>query len=76
MPLIKQAWDSTKTLSQNYSKIGLVSFLNGRAGGKLDSSLNYSMLKTKLHNLKHQDVEFREIDQVKENLKVGHIILV
>lgn len=59
MPIIQKAWDHSKTLSQNYSEIGLQSFLNGKAGGSLDSALAYSKLKSKLNSIKdHLDTEW------------------
>ena len=62
MPLIKKAWDTKKTLSQNYSQIGLQSFLNGKAGGDLNYSVNYSLLKSKLGNIKDElKTEFRDL---------------
>ena len=64
MPLIKDVWDPSKTLSQNYSEIGLISFLNGRAGGKSDSSLNYSTIKNKLNKVKEEQVEWKMISDV------------
>lgn len=80
MPLIKKAWDSSKTLSQNYSEIGLQSFLNGKAGGNLDSSLLYAKLKDKLYSIKdHIETEWISPSQLTESddsgkVQVEHLI--
>jgi len=65
MPLIQKAWDHSKTLSQNYSEIGLQSFLNGKAGGSIESASAYSKLKTKLNSIKeHLDTEWVSPDEL------------
>ena len=72
--LVQQSWDKTKTLRQNYQKMGLVSSVGGSAGGSGMEAEEYiyavrSLLKIPLKLLKEQNQNHKEglsklIDQI------------
>jgi nucleolar protein 16 len=62
-PLVKQNWDKTKTLKQNYQALGLTSHLNGFAGGTEEEAL-LRQKELELLEEKKQNVEWKLLDEV------------
>ncbi|KAI8917322.1 ribosome biogenesis protein Nop16 [Entophlyctis helioformis] len=61
-PLVQKTWDVTKTLRQNYKAMGLVSSLNGVAGGTGDEAARQHAELERFEQLKN-NVEWRVIDR-------------
>ena len=71
-PLIQKQWDKKKTLKQNYEAMGLLSRLNGCAGGQgSDSVAHFHQLKQKLSDL-CENVEFRPITEIQDHPETNH----
>ncbi len=64
-PLIKKNWNKDLTLKQNYTHLGLISVVNGQAGGKgPESTAYYSELKNKLSDKVDEELEWRVLSEV------------
>lgn len=63
-PLVKEHWDKSLTLKQNYANIGLVPVLNGMAGGQGSlANEHYASVKAQLLD-QSTDLEWRDPSEI------------
>ncbi|KAI8914489.1 ribosome biogenesis protein Nop16 [Gorgonomyces haynaldii] len=67
-PLVKEHWDKTKTLHQNYAKLGLVANLKGLSGGTGKEAVQKLEEESRMEKLK-KNVEFRRLDETVEQVE-------